>query len=551
MTAVGAARVREGSPPAPSAGSLVGFGTLLLLYLHVSRRRILLWTVGLTALNVSMTTALPGLYPDAATRQLRAALIGSSPAAVSFSGPGFGLDDYTFGAMMTNEMLGFVAILVALMSVFLVVRHGRGDEEAGRTELVRAGIVGRRAPMAAAFCVAAGASLAVGLLTAAGLAFSGVPSLTAKGSLVYGAALSSVGLVFAGIGLLTSQVAEHARTASGLAGLTIGIAYLLRALGDIGENPLRWLSPIGWAQQTGAYVLDRTWPLGLAVTVTVVLVLLAVLLNDRRDHGAGTVHPRPGPAAGAASLGTPLGLALRLQRTTVLAWALSLVAFAAIYGTLMSEVEKFASENPVIQELLAARGTSLLAAFLAMIVSLFTMFASIYAIQAVLRIHTEEASGRAEVVLATKVSRTGWAIPHIVIACIAGALISLLAATALGGSGAAALARPDVLGDALAGAAANLPALLVTVGAAVLFMGWWPRLAVLSWLVIGWAIFASMLGGLLQLPQWAINLSPFAHVSAVPAEPVAWTPTLTMTALGIALIVAGLVGLRHRDLDAA
>lgn len=530
------------------AGLLVGFGALLRLYLRVSRLRLILWIVGLTALNLLIARAFPGLYPDPAARQLRATLIGSSPATVSLSGPGFGLDNYTFGAMLSNEMLGFVAVLVALMAVFLVVRHCRGDEEAGRTELVRAGIVGRHAPMAAAFAVTALASVAVGVLTAGGLAASGVPSLSAGGSVAYGAALTSVGLVFGAIGLVTSQVSGHTRSASGLAGLMIGVAYLLRALGDIGENVLRWLSPIGWAQQTGPYVLDRVWPLLIAVVCTVVLLLVAIWLNDRRDHGSGTLQPRPGRERAARSLGTPFGLAFRLQRSTVVAWAVALSVFAAIYGTLLNQVQKFASENQVISDMLAARGSSLIAAFLAMIVGLFSMLATIFAIQAVLRIVSEESSGRAEPVLATGVSRVGWAGPHILIAALGSAAIALLAAGALGTSGAAALGRVGVLRDAVAAAGAALPAVLISIGIAVLLVGWAPRFAVLSWLVVGWAIFVGTVGGLLQLPQWAMNLSPFTQMPAVPAEPMSWVPILLGTLLGVALIAAGLVGLRRRDL---
>lgn len=535
-------------PTASTAPRLTGTGTLLRLYLHVSRRRLVLWVVGLTALDVLIVAAFPGLYPDAAARQQRAALITSSPAAVSFSGPGFGVDDYTFGAMMANEMLGFVAVLVALMAAFLVVRHARGDEEAGRTELVRAGIVGRHAPMAAAFTVAALASLAVGVLTAAGLVLSDVPSISVRGSLVYSAALTAVGLTFAAVALLTSQVAAHARAASGLAGLTIGVAYLLRAIGDIGEGPLRWLSPIGWAQQTGAFVLDRVWPLLLAVAAAALLVLAAVRLNDHRDHGAGTIRQRGGPAEASPRLGTPFGLALRLHRVTVIAWAVSLVAFAAIYGTLMVEVEQFASDNPVIQRVLAASGSSLLAAFLSMIVGVLVMFVSIFAVQTVLRIRTEETAGRSEPILATSVSRVGWTAPHLVIAAVAGSLLAVASATALGASGALVLDRASVLSDALGAAAVQLPAMLVVIGVAAVLVGWLPRLAALSWLVVTWSLFAGMLGGLLQLPQWAMNLSPFAHVPPVPAGPMAWPPTIIMTVLGAALIAAGIAGARRRDL---
>ena len=69
-----------------------------------------------------------------------------SPATVALAGPRIGVDDYTFGAMMTNEMLALTSIVVALMSIFMVVRHTRGEEETGRSELVLANPVGQLAP---------------------------------------------------------------------------------------------------------------------------------------------------------------------------------------------------------------------------------------------------------------------------------------------------------------------------------------------------------------------------------------------------------------------
>lgn len=540
---------RHASPPTGGTGALVGFGPLLRFYLRVSRLRLTLWIVGLTLLNVLTAAAFPDLYPDAASRQERASLMDSSPASIAFSGPGFGIDDYTFGAMMTNEMLGFMAVVIAIMAMFLVVRHSRADEETGRTELIRAGIVGRHAPPAAAFAVGVLASLAVGLLSAVGLASSGVESLTWTGSLLYGAALASVGVVFAAIGLVTAQVTEHARTASGVAGVALGLAFALRALGDIGDNALRWLSPIGWAQQTAAYVLDRWWPLLLPLGLTVVLVVLAVLFNARRDVGAGLVQARAGSPSGSVALGTPLGLATRLQRGAVIAWGLAMVAFGGVYGSLMNEVETFASENEAVMEILGdTAGAVLVDAFLATIVGLLAMLVGIFVVQAVLRIRSEETTGRAEPVLATTVSRIGWAWPHVAVAVVAGAVITMLSVAALGGSGAAVLGWSTAFTDSLAAGAANLTALLVIIGVAVALVGWAPRFAALSWFFVGWAILVGMLGPLLQLPQWAMNLSPFEHVPAIPAESVSWPPLIILTALGVVLIAVGLIGLRRRDI---
>ena len=188
--------------------------------------------------------SFPPLYPDAASRQARAVLM-SSPGAMAFGGPGIGLDDYTLGAMMTNEMLGLTTLLVALMSIFTVMRHSRHDEEAGRTELVLTAPVGRRAPLGAAVAVAALANLLLAVLTAVGLASLGIESIDWSGSILYGGAYAMVGLVFAGVAAVTAQLTEHGRGASAMAALGFGIAFALRAVGDISAEPLSWLSPGG------------------------------------------------------------------------------------------------------------------------------------------------------------------------------------------------------------------------------------------------------------------------------------------------------------------
>ena len=50
----------------------------------------------------------------------------------------------------------WAAIFAALMAIFLVVRHTRADEEAGRLELVGSAAVGRLAALTAALGVAVG-----------------------------------------------------------------------------------------------------------------------------------------------------------------------------------------------------------------------------------------------------------------------------------------------------------------------------------------------------------------------------------------------------------
>ncbi|MGO1333992.1 MAG: ABC transporter permease, partial [Cellulosimicrobium funkei] len=254
-------------PPGPGRAA-TGWLTLLRFVLRRDRVRIPVWTASVALLFGYAAVALDTLYPTAADRQARAALV-SSPAGIMLSGPQYGIEDYTLGAMIANEMALTVMVAVAIMSIFLVVRHTRAEEETGRAELVRAGVVGRHAPATAAFVAAVVANAAIALATGVVLVATG---LDAVDSLALGAAVGVTGLVFAAVAVVTSQVTEHARGASGLALAVLGVAFLLRAVGDVQEEHgswVSWLSPIGWAQQIRAFVDLRWWPLGLSVALVV------------------------------------------------------------------------------------------------------------------------------------------------------------------------------------------------------------------------------------------------------------------------------------------
>jgi len=516
--------------------------------LRRDRIRLPAWVFGITASLVVTANSFPALYPDAATRQQRAAIM-TSPAAVAIGGPGIGVHDYTFGAMLTNEMLALTGVFVALMAVFTVVRHTRADEEEGRTELVLANPVGRSTPLAAAIVVALLASTTVGVLAAVGLGSLRLTSVDWAGSVLYGAALASVGVVFTAVAAVAAQVTDSARGASGLAGLILGLAYAVRAVGDAGDLPwLSWLSPFAWAQRTYAFVADRWWPLAIGLVLTAALVAVAGALHRRRDLGSGLRHPRPGPAHAGAFLATPIGLAARLQRTALVAGVAALLGFGLMYGTLLGAAQDFTAKFEVVAKVLGDYGGALVPAFLALLVTMLAMAASVYAIVGTLRAQVEERSARAEVILATPVSRTRWLASHALVGAAGAVAILFAGALGLGLTAAASLGRATVLGDVLAGAAVQVAPVLLVVGVVVALFGWLPRLTGLAWIVVGYAIGVGTLGGLLGLPDWALDLSPFAMVPMLPAETFTPWPVLAMVVVAAALYVAGVAGLRRRDL---
>ncbi|MCI2237011.1 hypothetical protein MO973_41100 [Paenibacillus sp. TRM 82003] len=304
-------RSRESGPhAAPSSSTaLTGTRRLLRFGLRRDRVRIPAWALSIGGLIAYFGAAIPAVYPDAAAMQTRAEIV-RDPSGAFMTGPGYGLDDYTPGVMIANEVLGMIAVAVALMSILLVVRHTRAEEEAGRVDLVRAGAVGRRAPLTAALVLLLVANLAIAavLLAAVLLAALLVNDLALPDSAAIAAGAAVVGLVLGSLAAVTAQLSEHARTASGTAGGLLGLAYVLRGVGDAaqpGGSTLSWMSPIGWAQQTRAFVDLRWWPLLVGVGVAALLLTASFGLVGHRDVGAGLLPARRGRPAASRDCSAP------------------------------------------------------------------------------------------------------------------------------------------------------------------------------------------------------------------------------------------------------
>lgn len=525
-------------------GPLAGTGRLLRLALRTDR-----WTTGIWAVAVAGTTqasvvGLGGMYAGPEQLAARATLI-SSPAATALAGPGFGLDDYTLGAMTANELGLWVMVPVAIMAILAVSRHLRAPEEDGRLELVRSQPVGRAAPVVAGLLAAAVAVLVVGVVLLAALLTT---DLDPVGSTVLAASVVAAALVLAAGTAVAAQLTTHARTTSALGMALLGIAFALRAAGDVlgprSTSVWTWLSPFGWSQATAPWTLDRWWPLALSVAATVGGVVLAGALARRRDLGTGLLPERAGPARGR--LHGVVGLTWRRQRTSVLAWGAGVVVTGALVGALAAEVVDMVGDDPDLAALLGNPADALAAAL-----GLYTLFlavlAAAYTGTAVAAARTEERSGRAAALLALPVSRVRWVGTQVALAGVAATVMLLVAGVVMGAGAAATLDDPAQLGRLVGAAAVTVPGVLVVLGLATAVLGLAPRATPLVWAYVGYVGTVGMFGAL--LPDGSDALSPFTYLPALPAEPMEWPPVVAVTAVAALLVAAGLAGVRRRDLD--
>lgn len=550
MTAVTApATGRTSAPDRAASGALAGTGTLIRFGLRRDRVRIPVWVLALTLGTLSTGTEYKTLY---ATAEERATAVSSmdSPAALAMTGPRHYLDDYTIGSMMGHQLLGFMAVLVGLMSVLIITRHTRNEEETGRAELVRSTVVGHHAQLAAALAVATVANLVLAALLALGVQSMGVDGIGTGEALLYGLTHAAVGLVFAGVAAVTVQITAHTRGASGMALAVIGVAYVLRASGDVGNDALSWVSPIGWVQRTYVFVDNRWWPLPLCLVLAALTAATGFALSTRRDVGAGLRASRLGRRTASDALTRPFGFALRLHRATLLGFGAGLFVMGVMYGSILGEAADMMKDIEQVQEALAEiGGASVAESFASMVMVVIAVVAAVYVVMAALRPRAEESAGRAEPLLATGLSRDRWAGSHVAVALTGGTALLLVAGLGFGVAGAASDGDGGLVLRLTGAALAYAPALWVTVGVAVALFGWYPRAGAAAWIVPVYAFLVGYLGSILQFPDWMNNLSPFGHVPKLPAADMNWTPLLVLTAVAAGLIWLGLAGFRRRDLE--
>jgi ABC-2 type transport system permease protein len=117
----------------------------------------------------------------------------------------------------------------------------------------------------------------------------------------------------------------------------------------------------------------------------------------------------------------------------------------------------------------------------------------------------------------------------------------------------AATAGVDISPARLLEAGANcVPAGVFFLGVAALAFALAPRRS--SGIAYGIVIVAfvwQLVGSLLGVPGWLVDLTPFRHVGLVPVQPFRAAAAVTLVALGGVAMVAALVGFGKRDLMSA
>ncbi|RDV45812.1 hypothetical protein DOE76_04995 [Leifsonia sp. ku-ls] len=541
------------------AGSGATLRALLRQRLRRDRWQLLIWVLCIGALGLFSATSIEQTFGSVAARTQLVRLAIADPTVLVLRGLPQGT---TLAAVTFFEIYAFLALLAGLMNTFLAVRHSRAEEESGRAELVASTPAGRLLPTTATVVHAVLANVALAVLTALGFAAAGLPLY---GSFVAGAAVGGAGLAFFSVGLLLSQLMSTSRGANGFAAAVVVVAFALRGIGDATGTPFgdgthmrsawpTWLSPIGWGEQFAPFTADDWRPLLLMLGLAAVLVAGVYALQSVRDTGAGVIPERDGRVSASPLLGGALGLAWRLQWPIVVGWTLGGALTGLLAGALGSLVGSSIANDPSLSGIreeigkIGAGGSGpLTQLFISAIFSIVGVLAAACAVQAVIRLRQEEASGSAETLMSTPLGRVRWLLSFVAVGVLAIVAVLLAAALASGLSALAAGQPASTIGDSFAAAAAQLPVALVYIGVLTLVFVLLPSWTIaVSWAALGLGAFIGIFGGLVNLPDGVRHLSPFADAPVVVGD-VDWTGGYWMFGITVVALAVAAALIRRRD----
>ncbi|MGA8354069.1 MAG: hypothetical protein WB698_07880 [Solirubrobacteraceae bacterium] len=444
---------------------------------------------------------------------------------------------------------GTLAIFAAIFGLFAAVRALRTEEDAGRQELVLAGIVARRTAYLSSIAAIAAGTLLLWAGESAGFIVAGLP---AGGSMYLALATVSIVPVCAGAGALASQLAPTRRMALELGGAVLGVWFLLRVIADTasGVGWLRWLTPLGWAEQLRPFAGARPLVLLLPAVSAVLLLWLAARISAGRDIGTGVLPARERAEPRLGLLSSPLAQALRSERSSLIVWLAGVGAFAYILGVVAKSSSSAGISKNLNREIGKLGTGSIITptGYLGFTFIFFVLVISVFACAQIGMARHEEAEQRLETLLSLPVARRRWLGGRLALAAAAAAALSLTAGL-LAWVGAESGGAGIPLGKMIEAGANCLPVALLFLGLAALAYAIVPRASgAIAYGLLTVAFLWDLVGSLLVVPKWLIELTPFRHIGLVPAQPFRAGDAAIMLAIAVACALLATWILARRDL---
>jgi ABC-2 type transport system permease protein len=461
----------------------------------------------------------------------------------------------TVAGFTTWRVLTAIAIIGAIWALLTSTGILRGEEEAGRWELLLAGPTTKRRATAEAV-LGLGCALAAMFVTTTLLVFATgrLPGarFSTLGSLLFAVDLVAGAAMFLAVGAFASQLSATRGQAVRIAAAVLGGSFILRMVADssTGLGWLRWLTPLGWLEEL--HPMPDPQPLALAPIFALVLIgaLGTVLLAGNRDLGSSILGEGEGRHGATWWLVGPTTLALRLAGPGAIGWLVGIGGFAAMFGSVARSSASLLASSPAIAATLGRLGVrTATLGFLGFALFFVSVMIALMAAAQIGGIRDEEATGRLDNLLVRPVRRAAWLAGRLGVSLVL-ILLAGLAAGAFTWVGAVThhtyVALPTLLE---AGLNAIIPGVFV-LGAGALVFGLRPRLSsAVSYGIVAWSFLVDLIGSLLNGAVWLRDSSLFTHIALAPSVKPDWGTAAVIVLLGVVAAAIGAVAFQRRDVE--
>jgi ABC-2 type transport system permease protein len=519
-------------------------------------RSAVFWALIFGAYVASKAIGYAEAYPTAAERAKVAVSFGNNIGLSALLGIPHRINTVPGGAAWNT--LGAMIIVGAIWAFLLATKSFRGEEDAGRWEVLLTGpttakraalnvLAGLGASLAAFYVVIAAAFILIGQVHSVGFGM--------QSALFFALAAVTPAIEFMAIGALASQLMPTRSRAAGLSAAIFGVFYLVRATADTtGAHWLLNVTPLGWIERLGPLYNPRpVWLLPIG-GLTLALSGLTVYLAGRRDLGDSTFADRDMARPRTGLLNDSIGAAFRLTRGVTLGWLSAIGLLALFMGLLTKSAAQAFDDSQGAQHVVAklAHTSQAIGAmsFLGVVFLMLMLLVMSYIASTVGAMREDEAEGYLDNFLVRPVSRWRWLLERALLTTAITVLASLLVVAAVWigvASQHTGVAYHDL---SMAGLNLLAPAAL-TFGIGIFALGVLPRLTtVIAYGVIAWSFLISMVSSGINLNHWIQDTSILHHMALAPATAPDWGTDIKLVGLGILLALAGAWAFNSRDLQA-
>jgi ABC-2 type transport system permease protein len=557
--------VQAGSPPlrrAPSVplwSRLYGFGSVYAKTVRDSRLAFIIVAGLLGGIMLYATVAIPAAFPTQESRDGLVKLATDTSAALGGI-TGKPINVGTVGGYIWWKYGLFFGLMAGLWSIVALSGTLASEARRGSLDMLAASPFGKRRiafeKLAGHVTGMTALAVVIGVVTWIGTHVAGkLPGDTLPLSACVGFALWVwlIGLVSGSVAWALAPFVGRA-SAAGVAGAVMMGGYVANGFGDSAAvlAALAELTPFRWTAGHVPLAVQYDW-LSLVPVAIVAVVLFAIGIEafGRRDIGSSSAIPIPAMPQVILGVRGPVGRAFGERLPMALAWGIGLAVWAAVMGAASSSLVEAFNKSPdlqrVIQQAFPAYDVASTGGVLQLLfIQMGFIAAGLGAATLASGWASDETEGRLELLLATPMARSRWAIASGI--GVFGAVAAMTVVAAAGVTIGVASAHGDVVTPAVGSVTLGLYA-AAAAGVGFAFGGLW-RGSIAGEMAALAVIVTELIDFLvppLNLPDWIHRLALTANMG----EPMVgqWDAIGIVASLIVAIggLLIGAWGMRRRD----